>query len=169
MSLDHAHLAPLGAASPDRPARPLAVVVGALAAGAWNLYGVVQLVASLHRTPESLVAMGMTPAQAATYAAYPAWMTLGFAVGAVGGLAGSALLLARRASAVPVFAASLIGYLVLYAGDATEGVFAALGAPQVAVLTIVVAVAAALLVWSRRLSRRGILRGGPVFRPVLTK
>ena len=63
-----------------------------------------------------------------------------------------------RAWAVPVLALSLLGYLALYVGDITEGVFAALGSPQVVILTTVVAVAIALLVWSRRLARRGVLR-----------
>ena len=100
----------------------------------------------------------MTPAQAAVYSSYPVWMTLGFAVGAFGGLVGSALLLARRRLATPVLLASLVGYIVLYVGDITEGVFAALGAPQVAVLTAVVLIAAGLLLWSRQLSQRGLLR-----------
>lgn len=142
---------------PARPVSALTITVIALPAAAWNLFGVVQFITSLKRTPESLVAMGMTPAQAATYASYPAWMTVGFALGAFGGLVGSTLLLSRRASAVPVFAASLLGYLVLFLGDITEGVFAALGAPQVVILTSVVAIAVALLAWSRRLARHRVL------------
>ncbi|HEU4408588.1 MAG TPA: hypothetical protein VFS43_25225 [Polyangiaceae bacterium] len=78
-----------------------------------------------------------------------------FAVGTFGGLAGCLLLLLRRRVATPVLAASLAGYVLLFAGDVTEGVFAALGAPQVATLSAVVAIAAALFAWSRRLERRG--------------
>lgn len=141
--------APLGVYAP-----PAVAAFGLL----WNLFGVVQLVQTLQSTPESLTQMGMTPEQAAVYSSYPAWMTLGFAVGALGGLLGSALLLGRRRLATPVFAASLVGYLVLYVGDITEGVFEALGAPQVAVLTSVVLIAAGLLVWARRLNERGLLR-----------
>ena len=141
--------APLGVYAP-----PTLAALGLL----WNLFGVVQLVQTLQSTPESLAQMGMTPEQAAVYSSYPAWMTLGFAVGAVGGLIGSALLLARRRLATPTFVASLVGYVVLYVGDITEGVFAALGAPQIAVLTSVVGIAVGLLVWSRHLAQRGLLR-----------
>ncbi|MFN7496667.1 MAG: hypothetical protein ACK5XZ_12185 [Hyphomonadaceae bacterium] len=47
--------------------------------------------------------------------------------------------------------ASLVAYVVLYIGDIVHGVFAALGPPQVIVLTVVVAIAAALL-WVARFS-----------------
>jgi hypothetical protein len=117
---------------------------------AWNAFGLFQFVRSLQNTPESLVRMGMTAERARVYTSYPAWMTAAFAVGVFGGLIGSLLLLLRDRRVTPVFLASLVGYVVLYIGDATEGVFAALGAPQVIVLTLVVAIAAALLAWSRR-------------------
>lgn len=168
MSLDSPRLAPAPSPAPIsfpgasptvvRPHRSVWFRIGALAGVAWNLYGVVQFLQTLRSTPEHLREMGMTAEQAAVYSSYPMWMTLAFAVGIGGGLAGSVLLLAGRARAVTVFTASLLGYLVLYVGDITEGVFAALGAPQVAILTTVVAVAAALLAWSRSLARRGLLR-----------
>jgi hypothetical protein len=126
-----------------------------IAALMWNAFGVVQFLKTLRSTPESLVQMGMTPHQAAVYSSYPAWMTLSFAVGTFGGLVGCLLLLLQRRAATPVLAASLAGYVLLFAGDVTEGVFAALGAPQVATLSAVVAIAAALFAWSRRLERRG--------------
>ncbi|MBS2015490.1 MAG: hypothetical protein JST00_21560 [Deltaproteobacteria bacterium] len=123
---------------------------------AWNAFGVVQLLQTLRSTPESLVRMGMTPMQASVYASYPAWMNVAFAVGAFGGLLGSlALLLSQTAAAKKVFAASLLGYVVLFVGDLTEGVFAALGASQVAILTFVIAVAAGLLAWTARIDARG--------------
>jgi hypothetical protein len=80
------------------------------------------------------MAMGLDASQAMTMTSYPLWMTGAFAVGVFGGLGGSALLLLRRALAVPVFVVSLLAYIALYFGDITEGVFAAMGAGQVAVL-----------------------------------
>ena len=130
----------------------------ALAAVAWNGFGVAKFVETLRSTPATLAEMGMTAEQAAVYTSYPAWMNIAFAVGVFGGLGGSLLLLARRRGSVPVFAASLAGYVVLYVGDITEGVFATLGAPQVIVLTVIVAIAAALLGWSHHLARRRCLR-----------
>lgn len=129
-----------------------------LAGVGWNAFGVVQFLKSLQNTPESLAKMGMTAEQAAVYSSYPAWMTAAFAVGVFGGLLGSVALVVRLRTAVPLFVASVVGYVALYVGDITEGVFAALGAPQITILTTVVAIAAALLVWSRRLARRNALR-----------
>ncbi len=123
----------------------------------WNGYGVLQFLKTLGRTPQSLMEMGMSSEQAQVYAAYPAWMSAGFALGAFGGVLGALLLLARRRLAQPVLVASLAGYLVLYVGDLTEGVFRVLGAPQVVVLSLVLAIAAALVGWARRLAQRGQL------------
>lgn len=108
---------------------------------AWNLFGALQFIGSVRATPASLIASGMTPEQAHVMTSYPAWMTAAFAVGTFGGLIGCLLLLARSPQARPVFGASLAGYLILFAGDATEGVFAALGFQQVAILSAVVAIA----------------------------
>ncbi len=133
---------------------PLWFWISAWFAVAWNVFGVVQFVHSVTATQESFVAMGMSEAQAQTMLSYPLWMTVGFAVGTFGGLLGSVLLLLRKKIATPVFAASLAGYVVLYIGDITEGVFEAIGASQVAILTSVVLIAAALLWLSRHLERR---------------
>lgn len=140
------------------PRATLPLVVAGLGV-AWNAYGVVQFVQTLRDTPADLMKMGMTGEQAAVYTSYPAWMTAAFAVGVGGGLAGSLLLLMRRKAAVPVFVASLVGYVVLFLGDITEGVFAALGAKQVTILSVVVVIAAALLGWSWRLRSGDVERG----------
>lgn len=124
---------------------------------AWNAYGAVQFWGSIRSTPESLMAMGLDQAQAMTMTSYPLWMTLAFAVGVFGGLGGSALLLLRRGLAVPVLAASLVACVALYAGDIAEGVFAAMGASQVIVLTAVVLIAGGLLWVARRARAQGLL------------
>jgi len=123
----------------------------------WNAYGVFQFAHALLATRESLVAMGMSEMQADTLSTYPMWMTLAFATGTLGGLAGSALLLLRRRLALPVFAVSLAGYVALYIGDITEGVFAALGPAQVVILSLVVAIACLLLWVSARASKAGMI------------
>jgi hypothetical protein len=124
---------------------------------AWSLFGIVQFAAISFKSVEQLTAAGMTAAQATLYAGLPAWMTLSFAIGVFGGTAGSALLIAARRAAVPVLTASLAGYLVLFAGDALLGVFAAFGIGQVLVLGFVVAVAVLLLLTARRLASAGRL------------
>jgi hypothetical protein len=120
-----------------------------LGGAVWNLYGIVQFVGSVTATEASLVAAGMTPEQAAVMTSYPAWMSAVFAVGVFGGLAGSVLLFYRTAAARSVLLTSLIAYIALWVGDAVHGVFAELGAPQLIILSLVVAIAAVLYAASR--------------------
>ena len=112
---------------------------------AWNVFGLVQFAGSLTSTPDSLMEAGMTAEQAAVMKGYPIWMTIAFAIGTLGGTIGCCLLFLRSEYATTVFWISLIAYLVLYIGDYTEGVFAALGPPQVIILTVVVCIAGILL------------------------
>lgn len=132
-------------------------IIAALGA-AWNLFGVVQWSGQAFATPTMLMAKGMTPAQAALYAALPGWMVTVFAIGVFGGLAGSLLLLAGRRAATTLLVMSLIGYIALYVGDIVEGVFAAFGTPQIIILSIVVAIAAALMAIAVAAGRRGWLK-----------
>lgn len=117
----------------------------ALAGAAWNIFGIVQFAGAVRATPESLMASGLSAEQAAVMTGYPAWMTAAFAIGVFGGTLGSALLFVRHRLAVPVLALSLLAYVALWTGDLIHGVFAAMGAPQVLILTAVVAIAAGLL------------------------
>jgi len=100
---------------------------------------------------------GMTEGQAKLYFGLPVWMNIAFAIGVFGGLLGSALLLLRRKQSVPVFAVSLAGYVVLYIGDITEGVFAIMGSSQVIILTCVVLIAAGLLWLARWIEKQSAL------------
>lgn len=124
----------------------------------WNAFGAFQFIQSVIATQESLMAMGMTEVQAKTMSGYPLWMSMAFAVGTFGGLLGCVFLLLRNKFATPIFTASLVGYIVLYIGDITEGVFAALGKQQVIILTTVVLIAAALLWMSRYFDRQDPLK-----------
>lgn len=128
------------------PLWPIGVALGGIA---WNLFGAVQFAGSITATTDSLVASGLTPEQASVMTGYPAWMTLAFALGVTGGLVGSALLLLRHRLAAAVLAISLAAYLALWIGDWVHGVFAAMGLPQVIILTLVVAIAGALFATSR--------------------
>lgn len=120
----------------------------------WSLYGVSQFLGTVSASNSTLMARGMTPEQAELYLNLPIWMNGVFAVGVFGGVLGSVLLFAgRRRGALWVLAASLIGYVALFLGDLFLGVFAALGVLQVAVLSFVVLIAAALLVAALRLPR----------------
>jgi len=102
------------------------------------------------------MAAGMTQAQAEVYLALPAWISVVFAIGVLGGLLGSVALALRRRVAKPIFAASLVGYLLLFAGDTYHGVFAAIPS-QLAILGVVVTVAAVLWGMARLADRRSML------------
>lgn len=124
---------------------------------AWNVYGVYQFAGTFTPAGQAAMTAGMTSAQAAVYLSLPGWIGLVFAIGVFGGLAGSFALALRRRIAQPVFVASLLGYALLFAGDASHGVFAAVPS-QLAILAFVVLVAVAL-VWAARFAdQRGLLR-----------
>ena len=120
----------------SKPRNPAWLTAAAIFGLAWNAYGALQFYGSITATPEALIANVMTST--------PGWMTGAFAVGVLGGFVGSALLLLRSEHALPVLMASLVAYIALFIGDITEGVFAAMGAPQVIILSIVVLIAAGL-------------------------
>jgi len=136
-----------------RPRARIPLLAAGAAGLAWNAFGLWRLADTAFATEAELVAGGFTLAQAALYAALPGWMDLAFAVGVLGGMLGCVLLMLRRSLACPVLGASLAAYLALYAGDIAHGVFAAFGAGQVAVLTVVVLVAGALLWLAARAAR----------------
>ncbi len=140
-----------------RPMPPLWQTATVAAGLAWNIFGLYQFALSLTATTASLMAKGMTEAKATAMTTYPVWMTLAFALGVGLGTIGSVLLLMRRKLALPVLTVSLVAYIALWAGDAINGVFAALGAPQVIVLTFVVVIAAGLLALARFADQRGQL------------
>jgi hypothetical protein len=123
----------------------------------WNLYGIYQFVGSLTPTGRSPMAAGMSAEQAQVYVSLPAWMTAVFGIGVFAGLIGSLAMTARRGAALPVLAASLIGYVALFSGDVYFGVFDALPG-QLAILAFVVLVAVALLATGWVARSRGLLR-----------
>ncbi len=123
----------------------------------WNIYGIYQFIGTLTPAGRSAMAAGMTAAQAQVYFSLPTWISVVFAIGVFSGLVGSVALLARRAVAVPVLAASLIGYIALFSGDVYFGVFDAMPA-QLAILVFVVVVAVALLTTALLARARALLR-----------
>ena len=96
----------------------------------------------------------MTAEQANVMLPYPARMTAAFGIGTFGGTLGAPLLLLRRQPPLP---ALLAAYILLYIGDIPQGVFAALGTPQITDLTLVMLIAAALLRLARPAKSRNLL------------
>lgn len=145
------------------PRIPVWVASAALLGAGWNAFGVVQLADFATQTQASLMMSGMSPEAAKLYHGLPFWMTIVFAIGSIGGLAGSVLLFARHLSAVPIFAFSLGGYIALFAGDYAYGVFEAIPG-QMAILAAVVVIAAVLLGVAWVAHRRGLLTPHPAVR-----
>ena len=123
---------------------------------AWNAFGLVQLADFATQTHASLMMKGMTAKAADLYYALPVWMQVAFAIGSGGGLIGSIALAARSSIAVPIMIASFVGYVALYLGDYAHGVFDVIPG-QMAVLSVVLAIAIALLGASIFAQRRGLL------------
>lgn len=124
---------------------------------AWNVFGAVQFAGQVTQTESAMMGAGMTAEQVAVYSALPLWMDVAFGIGTIGGVIGCIFLLMRNKRAVHVFAASLVGYIILFVGDITNGVFVAFGSSQVIILSTVVAIAAGLLWFARRLRAQGSL------------
>jgi hypothetical protein len=122
----------------------------------WNFYGVFQYLGTFSNTAQKLMAQGMTQAQADIYLSLPPWISVVFAIGVFGAVAGCILLLLRKKQAKGVFYISLVGYTLLFLGDVYCGVFANIPT-QLAILTFVLIVAAALLWFSHFTERKNIL------------
>lgn len=136
----------LAIASP--PIVPLRVV--AAAGAAWNAFGIVQFAVQYRASPASLMAQGMTAAQADLYARLPAWMTAAFAVAVFAGTAACLLLALKRPVAMPLLALSLAAFVLLVIGDIWFGVFAAFGAPTIAIVGSSAMLMLILTLWARR-------------------
>ncbi|GGB71967.1 hypothetical protein [Blastomonas aquatica] len=135
---------------------PIWLLITAVLGTAWNAFGLFQLMSSINQTEAGLMMQGMSAEAAATYYNLPVWMDLAFAVGAGGGVLACIALLARNATAVPVALASLIGYIILFAGDYAYGLFALIPA-QLAILSTVVAIAIVLFGISLLAKARAII------------
>ncbi len=144
------------AGSPAFPA-PIWLRATAFMGVLWNAFGVYQFANSFTEAGRAAMTASMTTTQAQAYLSLPSWVTLAFAVGAVGGLIGTLALLAKRRVAQPILLTSFVGYCLLFSGDYYYGVFD--GAPgQLLILSTVVLIAAAMLSTAWFAQRRGLLR-----------
>ena len=87
----------------------------------WNLLGVFHYLTSVNATVESLVAQGMTIAQAGIFHNTPSYHYAVFALGVWSGLLGTVFLLLRKAWAIPVFIFSAVMVIVSFVLDAVGG------------------------------------------------
>lgn len=90
---------------------------------------------------------------------FPIWMHAVWAIGVWGGLAGAVLVLLRSRFAYPVFAVSLVAFVISNA----YGVFNPIpgmesGAAMYGMVAVVFVVLLALVFYTRAMARRGVLR-----------
>ena len=125
----------------------------------FNSIGVFDFVMSMTQGPAYLASAGMTPAQIEHYQHMPAWMTVDWAIGVFGALAGSVLILLRNKLAWPVLAVSLAAFLisVAYTYVLTDG--GKIMGSQMAVTSAVIAGLLALFIcYAWWMTRRGVLK-----------
>lgn len=139
------------------PPPPVPLRAAAAVGAAWNAFGIVQFALQYGATPASMMAQGMTATQVDVYAGLPGWMTAAFAVAVFVGTAGCVLLALGRSAALVLLALSLAAFVLLGMGDIAFGVFAAFGAPTIAVVGFSTALMLVLTLWARRARAAGRL------------
>lgn len=126
----------------------------------WNSFGCVDYVMTKLDPAGYLASMGMGAEEQAYMQAFPAWLTVFWALGVWGSLAGSLLLILRSRYAVTAFAVSLLGLVVAqgfeYLGsDAPPSMHT----PAVIGMSVVIWTALAFQLWySSRMKAAGVLR-----------
>jgi len=76
----------------------------------WNIFGVLAFMGQMMITPEMLAELPV--AQQELYTSTPEWAKAAFAIAVFSGVLGSLSLLLKKAVAVPMFIASLVGVVV---------------------------------------------------------
>jgi len=111
----------------------------------WNIGGALQFINSLSPSEGGM----MTPEQLEIITSFPGWVTFVFGIGVITSLVGSVLLYLRHRSAMPTLVVSLLAFLLLTFAYVIYGVFEAIGAQQIVVMSIVDVVAFALVLLGR--------------------
>jgi hypothetical protein len=139
-------------------ATPWHVWVVGVVALLWNAMGALDYTMTESRNASYM--KDFTAEQLAYFYSFPKWVIATWAVSVWGGVVGSIALLLRRRWAVPVFAASLATMAITFAHNfaLTDGLAVMGGAAALVVTAAIVAVGAALVVYSHWLVRKGVLR-----------
>lgn len=133
-------------------------VVGGLSL-LWNAMGAFDY--TMTQTRNAAYLEGFTPEQLDYFLGFPAWVVFFWALAVWGSVAGSLLLLLRRAPAVPVLAVSFLSMLVVTVQNylLSETSPAGIMGPEAAAFAGVIFVVALLLwVYAVRIKRAGVLR-----------
>ena len=118
----------------------------------WNLMGMSAYVAQVTMTPEAMNAL--PDAERMLYENVPSWATSAFAIAVTAGTLGCLLLLMRKALAIPVLIASLLGVLAQnFNSFVLMDTLSVLG-PVGAIFSAAVIVIGAYLIWFATESRK---------------
>jgi hypothetical protein len=137
---------------------PLHLWVVGGASALWNAFGAFDYVMTQTRNAAYLASF--TESMFEHLEAFPAWMDAAWACGVWGALLGSLLLLARSRYAVSAFVVSIAGLLVstLYNFALTSPPPELMTVGRVSINLVIWAIAIGLLLYARRMRRRGVLR-----------
>lgn len=126
---------------------------------AWNGFGFADYVQTKLGGADYLRNFGMTDAQIAYFMAMPAWATAVWALGVTTALLGTVLLLLRKRAAAPVFAVSLVFYLLslVYTYLLSDGGRLMGGTENTIMQLVVLAGCLFFAGYSRAMARAGIL------------
>ena len=125
----------------------------------FNAIGVFDYVMNQLQGPAYLASAGMTPQQVAHYQAMPGWMMVVWAVGVFGAFAASALLLMRRALALPVFVLSLAAFAIsLFYTYVLKGAGALMGTQMMVTSAVIALLLVLFAVYARAMAARRVLR-----------
>jgi len=124
----------------------------------WNLFGMMIYISTVSATPEDL-AMVYNEAEVRFIESVPVWATSANAIAVTAGVIACLLLLLRRSLALPLFLVSLAGLLVqdLHAFVLND-VTAVFGMVPAYIQGTVLVVAIGLILYTRSLGKRGMLR-----------
>lgn len=130
-------------------------VVGGLAL-VWNSVGAFDYL--MTQTQNEGYMGQFTPEQLEYFYGFPSWLVAFWAVAVWGGVAGSVLLLLRNRAAAPVFVVSLASMVVTSVHNflLTDGM-EVMGATGATFSAVILLVAVALVVYARRMTRKGVL------------
>ena len=132
-------------------------VVGVLSL-LWNGMGALDY--TMTETRNASYMNDFTPEQLKFFYSFPKWVIATWAISVWGGVAGSLALLGRKRWALPIFAASLVTMVITFVHNFVfaNGLAIMGGAGALAFTLAIVAVGAALVLYSRWLGRMGVLR-----------
>jgi hypothetical protein len=130
-----------------------------IAAVLFNAIGAFDYVMSKTKGSEYMEAGGMTAEQIAFIQSYPLWMNVVWPIGVWTAFAASVLVLMRRKAAFPLFVISLAAFLIsqLYTDVLSNG--GEILGPAMGVISVVITAELAALIWyTRTMTRLGVLR-----------